>query len=132
VAHVGKRYLRHEYSAVDEAGNEVLLWQGTEAGAGKWMLAMPLRVSKPLTPPAAGAFRLGQAVVLNDDAANVTDFFLSRVQKVEGVTPLTTGELYGFIARGPKAAFAVRWNGTSITFYGISPPLQKDLAKTFR
>ena len=136
VAHVGKRYLRHEYFIADEAGNEALLWQGTEQGASKWMLVTPFAPAQPLTPAAAGALRLGQPVLLNDAAANVTDFFLSRVGKVEGAAKLPAGkELYGFAARNSKgadkAAVVARWNGSEVTFYRIARMVENP-AKTFR
>ena len=132
IARVGQRYLRHEYSAVDEAGNEVLLWQGTEQGEKHWMLAKPATSSRPLPPTTAAALQLGQPVVLDGVAASVSDFFLSRVGQVEGVVPWAGGsELYGFAARGAKETIIARWNGTAITFYRAAPITQKNPAKAF-
>jgi hypothetical protein len=136
VAHVGQRYMRHEYSIVDEAGNEAFLWQGTEQGADKWMLAAPFTPSHPLRPAEAGALRLGQAVVLSDAAAQITELFLSRVGKVDGATNWSAGtELYGFMARSSKAAkdaAVALWNETAITFYHVAPTAEKNPAKSFR
>ncbi len=133
VAHVGKRYLRHEYSVVDEAGNEAWLWQGTEQGASKWLLVTPFAPPQSLTPAAAGALRLGQSIPLDDATANVTDFFLSRIGKVEGAANLPVGtELYGFTARGSRAAIVARWNGTAIVMYRTVPTTEKNPAKSFR
>lgn len=133
ISRVGQRYLRHEYSAVDEAGNEVWLWQGTEQGEKHWMLAQSATSSRPLPPTTAASLQLGQPVVLDGVAASVSDFFLSRVGKVEGVVPWAGGsELYGFAARGAKETIIARWNGTAITFYRAAPVTQKNLAKAFR
>jgi hypothetical protein len=135
VAHVGKRYIRHEYSVVDEAGNEAILWQGTEQGADKWMLATPFTPPQPLTPADAGGLRLGQAVVFDEAGARVTDLFLSRIGKVDGTSNWTAGtELYGFMARSqtPKETLVALWNGTSITFYRAAPTAEKNPAKSFR
>lgn len=133
IARVGQRYLRHEYTAVDDAGNEVLLWQGTEQGDEHWMLARPATSSRPLPPTTAAALSLGQPVVLDGVAAHVSDLFLSRVGKVEGVVPWAGGsELYGFAARGAKETIIARWNGTTITFYRAAPVTQKNPAQAFR
>ena len=136
VAHVGKRYLRHEYSVVDEAGNEAFLWHGTEQGENNWMLATPFTPSQPLTPSAAGALQLGQAVVLDDAGAHITELFLSRASKVEGAPNWPAGiELYGFAARNAKAAkeaSVALWNGSAIKFYRVTPTTEKNPAKSFR
>lgn len=136
VAHVGKRYLRHEYSVVDEAGNEAFLWQGTEEGADKWMLATPFTPAQPLRPAEAGALRLGQAAALDDAGARIADLFLLRVGKVEGAPNWSSGaELYGFIARNSKTAkeaSVALWNNTAITFYRVVPTAEKNPAKSFR
>jgi hypothetical protein len=136
VAHVGKRFLRHEYSAVDEAGNEAFLWQGTEQGANDWMLVTPFTPSQPLTPADAGALRLGQPVLLDDAGARVTDLFVSRISKVEGASNWPVGtELYGFTARDPKidkTTVVARWNETAITIYRTVPTTEKNPAKRFR
>jgi Domain of unknown function (DUF4178) len=133
IARVGQRYLRHEYSAVDDAGNEVLLWQGTEQGEKHWMLARPATSSRPLPPTTAASLQLGQPVVLDGVAAHVSDFFLSRVGQVEGVVPWAGGsDLYGFAAHGAKETIIARWNGTAITFYRAAPVTQKNPAQAFR
>jgi hypothetical protein len=133
VAHVGKRFLRHEYSLVDEAGNDALLWQGTEQGASKWLLVTPFAPAPSLTPAVAGALRLGQSIPLDDATANVTDLFLSRIGKVEGAANLPAGtELCGFTARGSRAEIVARWNGTAISMYRTVPTAEKNPAKNFR
>jgi len=135
VAHVGQRYLRHEYSVVDEGGNEAFLWQGTEQGAGEWMLATPFTPPQPLTPADAGALQLGHAVALDDAGARVTELFLSRIGKVEGAANWPAGtELYGFTARLPKAneMTVALWNETAIKFYRAAPTTEKNPAKSFR
>ncbi len=135
VAHVGNRYLRHEYSLVDESGNEALLWQGTEQGANKWMLATPFVPSQPLTPAAAGALRLGQAVKIHDAVENVTDLFLARIGKVEGAPKWPPGgELYGFAAQTPKAKemTVALWNGTALNLFHAVRTTDSNPAKSFR
>jgi hypothetical protein len=135
VARVGKRFLRHEYSVVDEAGNEAILWQGTEQGASKWMLAMPFTPSQPLTPTAAGALRLGQAVNIRDTAENVTDLFLARIGKVEGAQNWPAGtELYGFAAQAPKAKemTVALWDGSTLNMFRAVPTTDSNPAKSFR
>jgi hypothetical protein len=134
VARVGKRYLRHEYSVADEAGNEAFLWQGTEQGADKWMLATPFTPSQALAPADAGALRLGQAVMLADGAAHVTQLFLSRIGDVNGSFHWPAGtELYGLMARNEaaKETSVALWNQTSIAFYRVTPTVEKNPAKSF-
>jgi hypothetical protein len=129
---VGRRYLRHEYSAVDDAGNASLIWQGTEQGADKWMLLTPITPTHGLTPRAAGALRLGDGIAVDETILRVTQHFLTRVQKVAGAAPLPPGELYGFAARGTNGVVVARWNENAITFYRAISPSEKNPAKTFR
>jgi hypothetical protein len=132
VGRVGQRHLRHEYSAIDEAGNAVFLWQDTREGASQWTLAAPFFPSQPLTLNAAGALRLGDLVLLDASGAHVTDLFLSRVGQVEGTGNWPAGtDLYGFTASGIETPVAARWNETAITFYHIAPIPQKNIAKDF-
>ena len=134
IAHVGKRFLRHEYSVVDEAGNEAFLWQGTDEDASQWTLATPFTPAQPMTPAAAGALRLGQAVTIRDTAENVTDLFLARVGKVEGARNWPAGtELYGFAAETPKARekTVALWNGTALNLFRTTPTTEKNPAKSF-
>ena len=135
VAHVGKRFLRHEYSVVDESGNEAFLWQGTDEGANKWMLVTPFTPAQPMAPTAAGALRLGQSVNVRDTAENVTALFLARIGKVEGAQSWPSGtELYGFAAQTPKSKemTVALWNGSALNVFRAGPTTEKNPAKAFR
>ena len=118
IAQVGRRYLRHEYAGQDVAGHEVLLVQGTEQGAGAWVLLTPFVPARSLTPREAGIQGLGRTVQLEDAPMKVTTLFLSRVQKTEGTATFTAGTaLYGFVARDSKNTIVTRWDENSIRFY---------------
>jgi hypothetical protein len=106
---------------VDDAGHEALLLQGTETGADTWMLLTPFSPERPLTPREAGMLRLGASLQLDEAPMNVAELFLSRAQKVNGVTPLVTGaELYGFVARGAGNIVVARWDENSIRYYRVT------------
>ena len=134
IALLGRKFERHEYYLVNDAGDKALLVCGSTAGAENWILFTPLHPAEPMTPQHAGAVRLGQTVNVDGIVARVSDLFQSTIRLVEGPEADTLKNcdvLFCFSGRSEYVQLYVRWNANRIDFFQGKTLSEKDVAAAF-
>lgn len=120
MAHVGQRYDRHEYSFVADNDNIGLLVFGSRSSTKDCFIFTPFHPATPLTPQAAAARRLGDAIDFDGETATVVDLFRAtglQAENQEAAEMKGRTVAYGLSAKSGTNLFLIRWTDTWISHY---------------